>query len=130
MSDADLWQAVLLLYLHLLAMAFFVGGQLFIAVAVVPVERRSPDPLRLRLIARRFGVASLVALGVLLASGAAMASHFDLWSSGTLQLKLGLVATVLVLTAIHLRYPRAHLLQAAILLLTLVIVWLGLDLAH
>ena len=128
MSDVDLWQAVL--YVHLLAMAFFVGGQLFIAVAVVPVERASPDPLRLRMIARRFGIASLVALGVLLASGAAMASHYELWSSGTLQLKLGLVATVLLLTAIHLRYPRAHLLQAAIFAATLAIVWLGLDLAY
>jgi uncharacterized membrane protein len=128
MSDADLWQAVL--YVHLLAMAFFVGGQLFIAVAVVPVESASPDPLRLRMIARRFGIASLVALGVLLASGAAMASHYELWSSGTLQLKLGLVAAVMVLTAIHLHYPRAHLLQAAIFAATLAIVWLGLDLAH
>ena len=128
MSDVDLWQAVL--YVHLLAMAFFVGGQLFIAVAVVPVERASPDPLRLRMIARRFGIASLVALGVLLASGAAMASHYELWSSTTLQMKLGLVATVLLLTAIHLRYPRAHLLQAAIFVATLAIVWLGLDLAH
>jgi hypothetical protein len=69
-------------------------------------------------------------LGVLLASGAAMASHYGLWSSGTLQLKLGLVATVMVLTAIHLRYPRAHALQVAILLATLAIVWLGLGLAH
>ena len=128
MSDADLWQAVL--YVHLLAMAFFVGGQLFIAVAVVPVERASPDPLRLRLIARRFGITSLVALGVLLASGAAMATHYELWSSATLQLKLGLVATVLLLTGLHLRYPRAQLLQAAIFAATLAIVWLGLDLAH
>jgi uncharacterized membrane protein len=128
MSDPELWRAVL--YVHLLAMAFFLGGQLFIAVAVVPIERASPDPVRLRLIARRFGIGSIVALGVLLASGAAMASHYGLWSSGTLQLKLALVATVMVLTAIHLRYPRAHALQVAILLATLAIVWLGLDLAH
>jgi uncharacterized membrane protein len=128
MNDPDLWQAVL--YLHLLAMAFFLGGQLFIAVAVVPVERASQDPVRLRSIARRFGFGSLVALGVLLATGAAMASHYRLWGSGTLQLKLGLVAAVMLLTAVHLRYPRAHLLQAAILVLTLAIVWLGLDLAH
>jgi uncharacterized membrane protein len=128
MSDPDLWQGVL--YVHLMAMAFFLGGQLFIALAVVPVERASPDPLRLRLIARRFGFGSLFALGVLLATGAAMASHYRLWGSGTLQLKLGLVAAVMLLTAVHLRYPRARLLQVAILLATLAIVWLGLDLAH
>jgi uncharacterized membrane protein len=121
------WQFVL--YLHLLAMAFFVGGQLLIAAAVVPVERANPDPERLRSIARRFGYGTLVALGVLLATGIAMASHLSLWGSGTLQAKLGLVALVLVLTAVHLRYPRAHALQALIFLASLVIVWLGLDLA-
>jgi uncharacterized membrane protein len=43
-----------ILWLHLLAMAFFVGGQLFLALAVVPVERRNPDRKRLRAIARRW----------------------------------------------------------------------------
>lgn len=123
----DLWQAVL--YLHLLAMAFFVGGQLFIAVAVVPVERGNEDPERLRAIARRFGWGSLVALAVLLATGIAMASHFHLWDDGTLRLKLGLVALVAGLIAVHLRHPRAHSLQAAIFVLSLAIVWLGLELA-
>jgi uncharacterized membrane protein len=47
------WVAVR--WLHLLAMAFFVGGQLFLAAAVLPVERRAPDRTRLRAIARRFG---------------------------------------------------------------------------
>ena len=116
--------------MHLLAMAFFLGGQLFIAAAVVPVERVSPDPIRLRSIARRFGIGSLFALGVLLASGAAMASHYRLWDSGTLQLKLGLVAAVMLLTAVHLRYPRVRVLQIVILLATLAIVWLGLELAR
>jgi hypothetical protein len=45
-----------------------------------------------------------------------------------MQLKLGCVTAVIALTLAHLRYPRAHALQAAILALTLVIVWLGLDL--
>lgn len=128
MSDVDLWQGVL--YLHLLAMAFFLGGQLFLAVAVVPVERTAPDPERLRRIARRFGVGSLAALAVLIATGVAMASHFELWDSGTLQAKLALVATAIVLTGVHLRFPRAHALQAAIFAVTLAIVWLGVELGR
>jgi uncharacterized membrane protein len=121
------WQAVL--YLHLTAVAFFFGGQLVLGAVIVPVERANPDRARLRAMARRFGVGSLVALAVLIVTGIALASHLDLWSSGTLQLKLALVAAVLVLTAAHLRRPRAHLLQAAVLVATAVIVWLGLDLA-
>jgi uncharacterized membrane protein len=109
-------------------MAFFLGGQLVIAVAVVPVERAAPDRERLRAIARRFGYGSLAALAVLLASGIAMASHYGLWDDGTLQVKLAFVATAIALTLAHLRYPRAHALQAAILLVTLVIAWLGLEL--
>jgi putative copper export protein len=124
----DFWQAVL--YVHLVAMAFFVGGQLMLAAAVVPVERANPDPERMRAVARRFGYGALIALATLLATGAAMASHFHLWSSGTLQAKLSLVALVIVLTLVHLRYPRAHALQALIFLATLAIVWLGLDLTR
>ncbi|MCB0876689.1 MAG: hypothetical protein R2718_06305 [Solirubrobacterales bacterium] len=121
------WQAVL--YVHLLAMAFFLGGQLVVGLALVPVERTNPDPERLRAVARRFGIGSAVALALLLVTGIAMADHFSLWSSGTLQIKLTLVGVLIVLTLAHLRYPRAHALQGAILLLTLAVVWLGVDLA-
>ncbi len=121
------WQAVL--YLHLVAMAFFLGGQLLLAVAVVPVLRGDQDRERLRAVARRFGWGSLVALAVLIATGVAMAGHFQLWDDGTLQVKLALVAVVVVLALAHLRYPRAHLLQAAIFLVTLAIVWEGVELA-
>jgi uncharacterized membrane protein len=122
------WQAVL--YLHLLAMAFFVGGQLVFGLAVVPVLRGDPDPerTRMRAVSRLFGYGSLVALGVLLLTGWAMASHYDLWDSATLQWKLALVALVIALTLVHLRKPKLHALQAAILLASLVIVWLGLEL--
>ncbi len=121
------WQAVL--YLHLLSMAFFVGGQLVFGIAVVPVLRGDPDRERMRAIARRFGYGSLVALGVLLVTGWAMASHFDLFGDATLQWKLALVGAVIGLTIVHLRRPKLHALQAAILGVTLVIVWLGLELA-
>src|SRR3954451_21264696 len=108
----DLWLAGR--WLHVLAMPFFVGGQLFLAVAVVPVERRAPDRERLRAIARRFGYGTLVAIGGLLATGAAMGSHDDLWGNGTLQLKLGLVAVVAVLVVWHMRRPSMHVLEGAV----------------
>ncbi len=122
----DLWQAVL--YLHLIAMAFFVGGQLVLGLVIVPVERQNPDRERLRAMARRFGYGSLIALGVLLVTGYALATHYDLWGSSTLQIKLTLVGAVLLLTVAHLRWPKLHALQGAILLATAVVVWLGLEL--
>lgn len=124
----DLWLAIR--WLHVLAMAFFVGGQLLLAVAVVPVERRYPDRERLRAIARRFGWGTLVAIGVLLATGSAMASHEHLWGNETLQVKLGCVALVAVLVMWHMRRPAMHVLEGAIFIVSLVIVWLGLTLAH
>jgi uncharacterized membrane protein len=111
-------------------MAFFVGGQLLLAVAVVPVERHAPDRRRVRAIARRFGYGTLVAIAVLLATGSAMASHLHLWSNGTLQLKLALVALVAVLVVWHMRRPTMHALEAGVFVISLTIVWLGLSLAH
>src|SRR3954465_7060634 len=137
-----MWEAVR--WLHLLAMAFFVGGQLLLAAAVVPTfrgtEGRDREPLRggagggggepLRAIARRFGQGTLVALAVLIATGAAMASHFGDWDSSTLHVKLGLVVLVGVLVAAHLRRPTNHALDGAIFLVSLAIVWLGVAIAH
>lgn len=125
---SELWRAVL--YLHLLSMAFFLGGQLVFGVAVVPVLRGEGEQReRMRAIARRFGYGSLVALGVLFVTGWALASHYDLFDSSTLQWKLALVGAVIALTIVHLRRPKMHALQGGILALTLVIVWLGLKLA-
>jgi uncharacterized membrane protein len=126
MSEHDFWQAIL--YIHLLAMAFFVGGQLVFGLAVVPVLRGEANRERMRAIARRFGYGSLVALGVLIISGWAMASHYNLFGDSTLQWKLALVGAVIGLTIVHLRKPKLHALQAAILGITLVVVWLGLEL--
>lgn len=123
-----MWEAVR--WLHLVAMAFFVGGQLFLAAVVVPVERRSPDRERLRAIARRFGYGTLAAIGVLLVTGAAMASHFDRWGDGNLQVKLGLVVAVAALVLAHMRRPTLHALEGLIFVGSLAIVWLGVALAH
>jgi uncharacterized membrane protein len=117
-------------WLHLLAMAFFVGGQMMLAAVVVPVGRRTHDRESLRLIARRFGYATLAALAVLIATGTAMAFHLELWSDGTFQLKLALVIVLGVLLAWHIRRTELHVLEGIIFLLSLAIVWLGLYLAN
>ena len=117
-------------YLHLLAVAFFVGGQLVVLLAVVPVERDAPDTERMRAIGRKFGIGSIVALGLLAATGAAMAAEMSAWSSGTLQMKLGLVGAVVALTSAHLIWPKQRILPVGILVVSLAIVWLGLELAH
>jgi uncharacterized membrane protein len=117
------WDGIL--WLHLLGMAFFVGGQLMLAAVVVPVLRRLPDREPLRAAARRFGIGTAIAFGVLILSGAALASHEHKWSDSTLQVKLGLVAVVAVLIGVHMRRPEWHVLDAAIFVVSLAIVWLG-----
>lgn len=127
-SPVDAWEIVR--FLHLIAMAFFVGGQLVLVAAVVPVQRNLPDNAPMRAMARRFGYGSLVAVGVLVATGAAMASHYDLWSDSALSIKLGLVALTGVLIAWHMRRPQLHALEGVVFVLSLAIVWLGVALAY
>jgi uncharacterized membrane protein len=119
----------LIRWLHLLAMAFFVGGQLMLAAIVVPVVRGS-DRAQLRAVARRFGVGTLVAIVVLVITGSLMASHFHRWSDGDLHVKLGLVVLVGLLIGWHTRKPELHALEGLIFLLSLAIVWLGVSIAH
>jgi putative copper export protein len=121
------WNGVL--WLHLLAMAFFVGGQLMLAAVVVPVLRAG-DRAALRAAARRFGIGTLIAIGVLVVTGAAMASHLHRWSDSTLQVKLGLVVLVGLLIGSHMRRPEWHVLDAAIFVTSIAIVWLGIVLAQ
>jgi uncharacterized membrane protein len=122
------WNGVL--WLHLLAMAFFVGGQLMLAAIVVPVLRGAGDDrTALRAAASRFGIGTLIAVGVLVVTGAMMASHDHRWSDSTLQVKLGLVVVVGLLIGAHMRRPQWHVLDAAIFLVSLAIVWLGIVVA-
>jgi uncharacterized membrane protein len=125
-----MWEAVR--WAHLIAMAFFVGGQLVLAAAVVPAFRGTEGAGRepLRAIARGFGLGTLVAIAVLLVTGAAMASHYGDWDERALQVKLGLVAIAAVLVVAHMRRPQAHALEGLVFLLSLAIVWLGVAIAH
>jgi uncharacterized membrane protein len=126
--DSTGWEIVR--YLHVVAMAFFVGGQIVLGAVAVPALRGEADRERLRAVARRFGWGSLAALAILVATGIAMAGHYSLWEVSTLQVKIGVVAATVALVLLHLRYGRAHVLQAAILIASLTVVWLGLDLAN
>jgi uncharacterized membrane protein len=117
-------------WLHLLAMAFFVGGQLVLVAAVVPAFRASPDRARLRAIARRFGWGSLGSLAVLLATGAALADRFGQWADSTLHAKLALVALAGALVLWHTRRPQQHWIEGLVFVVSLAIVWLGVALAH
>lgn len=117
-------------WVHLVAMAFFVGGQLFLAAVVVPALRGEATRPALRTVARRFGAGTLVAIGVLIASGIAMASHEHHWGSTTLHVKLALVAVVAGLVLWHMRRPDLHALEGLIFLGSLAIVWMGLAIAH
>jgi uncharacterized membrane protein len=121
------WNGVL--WLHLLAMAFFVGGQLMLAAVVVPVLRSAEDRGPLRAAARRFGIGTLVAILVLILSGAAMAGHYHRWSDSTLHVKIGLVVVVLGLIVLHMRRPQWRSLDALVFAVSLAIVWLGIVVA-
>jgi uncharacterized membrane protein len=117
-------------FLHVAALVFFVGGQLMLAFAVVPVLRGSDEEATMRSIARRFGIASAVALLVLIATGAAMAGQFGRWDDPTLHAKLGLLVLIGVLLALHVITPYTRPISIAVLVTSLLIVWLGMRLTH
>jgi peptidoglycan/LPS O-acetylase OafA/YrhL len=114
-------------YLHLVAMAFFVGGQLFLVAAVVPSFRSRPDREPLRAAVR---LGALGAIAVLIGTGVALASRSDQWGNGTLHVKLALVPVVAALVVWHMRRPQLHALEGLVFIGSLAIVWLGASLAH
>jgi uncharacterized membrane protein len=122
------WNGVL--WLHLLAMAFFVGGQLMLAAVVVPVLRGLADREPLLAAARRFGVGTAIAFAVLIVTGVAMATHQHLWGDSTLQVKLGLVVLLGILIGAHMLRPERHVLEGAVFVVSLAVVWLGVVLAQ
>ena len=115
-------------FLHIVALVFFVGGQLMLVVAVSPAVRGHEAAMRR--VAVRFGVGSTVALAVLIGTGAAMASHFSLWSNPTLHAKLALLMLVFVLVGLHVVSPHSRALSYATLGASLLIVWLGVKLTY
>ncbi len=107
---------LLVRWLHVVAAITWLGGMLFIALVLVPVTRRLPDPaLRTRLVqaaGQRFRTIGWIAVGVLVATG-----FLNLWLRPSLlwsprfHWKLGLVVLALILSAYHdfVLGPRAGL---------------------
>jgi uncharacterized membrane protein len=124
----DAW--TLIRFLHVVALAFFLGGQIMLVAVVVPAVRRGGDDAAMRAVARRFGIGSAVALVVLIATGVALAEHFGRWDDSTLHAKLALLVLIGVLTGVHIARPGDRALSVALFLTTVAIVWLGVDLAH
>src|SRR5918997_1201787 len=121
----DVWD--LMRWVHLVAMALFVGGQLMLAAVVAPVMRGDP---RMRQVARRFGMATVAAIGVAVLTGMALASHFGRWQDGNLHAKLGLLVVIGALIALHARRPGSPALNAGMLGSSLALVGFGVALAH
>lgn len=122
----EIWEAVRIV--HLLAMAFFVGGQLVMAVAIAPVLQGTPE---VKEVAKRFGMYSGIALVLALLTGMYMASEFDRWDDWELQAKLGVLVLLIVVTgAGHMKDASNKIIQGIMLALTLLLVVLGVLLAH
>ena len=122
----DEWTVVR--FLHVLGVVFFLGGQLAVAAAVAPVLRGNEASMRA--IAKRFGIGSVVALVVIIASGAGLAEHFGRWGDPMLHGKLGLLVLVFVLVGMHVMTPYTRAVSLGVLLTTIVITWFGVNLTH
>jgi uncharacterized membrane protein len=95
-----------LLYLHLLTMAFWFGGQLFLFTVALPALRSSDPTTRaqvFREVGRWFGMISIPALAILLGTGVAMMNKLNLNPGDitALQRKLELVGLALIFTFVH-----------------------------
>jgi uncharacterized membrane protein len=98
--------------IHILAVAFWLGGSIFLAVALLPALRKSLDPdrrvLLIAQVGRRFSRITWLLMGALAATG-----WVNLWSMGfrpedfatsrgvILLVKLILFALILTLRAVH-----------------------------
>lgn len=104
-------------YLHILAATVWVGGQLFVALVLVPIARPLPPDKRAMLldaVGLRFRLVGWIAIGVLVVTGVANVAlrgvTWDMVASGQLlesrfgqllAIKVAVVALMAALTAYH-----------------------------
>jgi uncharacterized membrane protein len=122
-----------LLYVHLIAATVWVGGLIVMAGLVPTIRANTGDRAVIQAVARRFGLISWTALAVLVLTGTSMVViGFNL--STALTTKIGLVLISASLAAWHTvsasnQTPRTRgVIQAVILVLGLVIVWIAINL--
>lgn len=103
MTDVGLLLAIR--WLHLLAAATWVGGMVFLALVLVPLLRRLPEPsVRVGLLSatgRRFRAVGWLAIALLVVTGTATLVLTSRPIGPLLATKLALVALMLVLAALH-----------------------------
>ncbi|MGH2620686.1 MAG: DUF4149 domain-containing protein [Anaerolineales bacterium] len=102
---------IFLTWLHLLAAVLWIGGMLFLSLTLVPILKGEPVAAQrgalLRKIAKRFRMLVWVSIAVLVTTGSWLLpervnSLHEPWDwPGALRSKLGLVAILITLTAVH-----------------------------
>lgn len=95
-----------LLFIHIVAVSLWLGGQLFFLAVVLPALHSQPDEPRsvaVRKIGQQFMTVSIPVLFVILVTGIIMASEAGFLSNATTAFnwKMGSVAVVLASTVVH-----------------------------
>lgn len=97
---------MILIWIHLLAAMFWIGGMLFFAMVLVPTLRALPLPQKAELINRigpRFRKTGWISLGILLATGLFQLYRLGppVFAEGWLWVKLFLIVLMVSFTLLH-----------------------------
>lgn len=101
----------IIVWIHLIAATFWVGGMLFLSLVAVPLLKKAPDPTSAQRefikLARRFRMLAWVALSLLIVTGATLLPNYVNVSEALVEwplavlLKLSLVASLIVVSVAH-----------------------------
>lgn len=105
-----------LLFIHLLCVSLWVGGQLFLLAVVMPAARKLPAEQRtdtIRAVARQYGVVSVPVLLLIVLTGGAMAGrlHLSMSDNTAFEYKMICVAIAIGFTVLHIVAGRKHNLR-------------------
>jgi putative copper resistance protein D len=101
----------IIVWIHLTAATFWVGGMLFLSLVAVPLFKKLPDPASAQLefinLARRFRMLTWVAMFLLIVTGATLLSNYVNFSEAPVVwppevlIKLSLVLLLIVVSLLH-----------------------------